>query len=432
MFVSTSGQFKAALKDIVLEGLAPDGSLYMPAKVPQLSPLFFENLPKLTFQEISFEIALALLGYSIPQTELKQIIEKSLDFEIPLKQLSENFYSLELFHGPTLSFKDVGACFMAHLIDYLFQDSQKKINILAATSGDTGSAIAHSFSKISSVTVWVLYPKGQVSEIQQKQLTTFQENLNAVEVDGSFDDCQSLVKQALNDEDLKKKFILTSANSINIARLIPQSFYYFYAYSRLNASKNKTVISVPSGNLGNLTAGLLAKRMGLPVKQFIAANNTNDSFSKYLKTATFQPQKSQPTLSNAMDVGNPSNFSRILSLYAQMHIDIIKDIWGSSYTDDQTQQAICEIYQTFNYIADPHGAVAYLGLKEYQAQFNDNRGIFLETAHPAKYASTIEPLIHTEILIPERLQKAISKQKKPIPLSNNFSELKALFYSKLS
>ena len=411
------------LKEAVLSGLAPDGGLFMPTTIPTVDAAFIEKMSSLSLQEIALEVASLLMKDHVPIGDLKRMIEESITFDAPLVQLSNELYALELFYGPTLSFKDFGSRFMARLMAYFNRQQDRELHILVATSGDTGSAVAQGFFDLPGIKVWILYPKGQVSAIQEKQLTTLGHNVTALEVEGTFDDCQALVKRAFNDKPLCQKLRLTSANSINIARLIPQIFYYFYAYAQLKKTSDAVVVSVPSGNFGNLTAGLIAKRMGLPIAKFIAATNINDSVPKYLETGEFHPHPSRQTLSNAMDVGNPSNFARILDLYQGDLERIRYDIFGVSFTDLETKSAIIEIKDRYDYIADPHGAVAYLGLEAYRKKINHMKGIFLETAHPAKFLDIVEPLIGKSILVPERLQQSLDKKKESILLSNNYEDL---------
>lgn len=412
---------KVSLEEAVLSGLASDGGLYMPLQINRMDPAFLGRLPQLSFQEMAFEIAHHFLQKEIPKADLKAIVEKSISFDAPLIQLSENIFSLELFHGPTLSFKDFGARFMAGLMGYFLRNQKEELHILVATSGDTGSAVANGFLNVPGIRVWILYPKGQVSHIQEQQLTTMGDNVAALEIEGTFDDCQGLVKQAFKDAELSQRMRLTSANSINIARLIPQSFYYFSAYAQLKTAE-PLIISVPSGNFGNLTAGLFAKKMGLPIERFVAATNSNDSVPRYLQTGLFESHPSKKTISNAMDVGNPSNFARMRELYPDLE-KMRRDIYGVSFSDLQTEEGIKEIYQKYHYIADPHGAIAYLGLADY---FKDRKGlgVFLETAHPAKFLEVIEPLIRTEVNIPEQLVVALSKKKSAKGLSNQYQAFK--------
>lgn len=419
-FYSTKNKgIKVSLEEAVMKGLAEDSGLFMPDHLPNMPDSFFG---KQSFPEIAFEVSKTILENAIPENALKKIIESSINFDAPLKPLSSEIYALELFHGPTLSFKDFGARFMAQLLRYIAQD--QSLHILVATSGDTGSAIAHAFLNAPGIHVWILYPQGKVSLIQEKQLTTMGNNITALEVQGSFDDCQRLVKKAFSDPHLRQKLSLTSANSINIARLIPQSFYYFYAYAQLKDKNLPLVFSVPSGNFGNLTAGLLAKKMGLPIHQFVAATNINDSIPKYLQTGIFESHPSKHTLSNAMDVGNPSNFARMLDIYTHQRRNITQDIFGASFTDDQTQAAMQEVFAKYAYLLDPHGAVAYLGLQSYLAQYPGKiNGIFLETAHPAKFADDVEKITGQKVPIPSRLQSVLDKEKKSIILSNRYEDL---------
>lgn len=428
-FYSTqNNSLKASLEEAVMQGLAADGGLFMPEYIPRMPDSFFNHMSSLSFPELCLEVSQTLLQGTIPAEELKEIIYKSMNIEAPLKALSSTVYALELFHGPTLSFKDFGARFMAQLMGYFVRHKNEPLHILAATSGDTGSAIAQSFLGVPGIHVWILYPKGKVSASQEKQLTTMGHNITALEIEGTFDDCQRLVKQAFADPDLRQKRRLTSANSINIARLIPQSFYYFYAYSKTKNQHLPTVFSVPCGNFGNLTAGLLAKKMGLPVATFIAATNVNDSVPKYLHSGIFKSHPSKHTLSNAMDVGNPSNFARMLDLYRHQYKEMSDDIFGVSFTDDQTKVAIKDVFTNYEYLLDPHGAVAYLGLKAFQSDEKIN-GIFLETAHPAKFADDVERIIDQKIPIPERLQEVLSKEKQSIVLDASYDNLREVLLS---
>ena len=414
----------ASLKQALLLGLAPDGGLFMPTHIPVLSEKQLKDMPNMSFCEIAFEVAKQFVIPEMKEEKLKEIIAQSFNFEIPIKEIEKNIYGLELFHGPTLSFKDFGARFMARMMSYFVQDMNKELTILVATSGDTGSAVADGFFNVEGIKVIILYPSGKVSPIQEKQLTTMGGNIVALEVEGSFDDCQKLAKQTFNDTELRKSLRLSSANSINIGRLIPQSFYYFYAASR-RENDDPVIFSVPSGNFGNLTGGLLAKRMGLNVKKFIASCNINDVVPQYLNTGNFTPKKSQQTLSNAMDVGNPSNFARMQNLYENDVEKMRRDIWGVSSTDEETKQAIKEVYEKYKYVLDPHGAVAWLGLKKYQSKHKENnKMIFLETAHPAKFLSTVEEVIEKKIAVPERLQAYMEKEKHSVLISTDFKKLK--------
>ena len=357
---------EVSLEEAVIKGLAADKGLYMPNNIKKLPAEFFENIDKMSFQEMSFRVAEAFFGEDIPADDLKAIVYDTLAFDTPVVNVKENIYSLELFHGPTLAFKDVGGRFMARLLGYFVKNSQdKRVNVLVATSGDTGSAVANGFLGVDGVHVYVLYPKGKVSEIQEKQFTTLGKNITALEIEGCFDDCQALVKRAFLDEELNEKMFLTSANSINLARFLPQSFYYFHAYAQLKkmGKADNVVISVPSGNFGNITAGLFAQEMGLPIKHFIAANNRNDIFYNYLRTGNFEPKASVCTIANAMDVGNPSNFARILDLYDHNHSNICAHLSGATYNDEQIAKGVKETWQECGYLLDPHGACGYLDRK---------------------------------------------------------------------
>ena len=416
------------LKIAVLNGLAEDEGLFMPIKIPKMKKEFFENIEKLSFQEIAFEVAKRLLSKDISEKKLKQIIDETINFDAPLVKLEENIYCLELFHGPTLAFKDFGARFMSRLISYF---NKEETLILVATSGDTGSAVAHGFYNIPGIKVVLLYPSAKVSQIQEQQLTTMGGNIQALEIKGNFDDCQTLVKQAITDSDLNKNLNLSSANSINIARLIPQSFYYFYAYAQIKKiNKKPLAICVPSGNYGNLTAGLIAKKMGLPIKKFIAATNANDPFPIFLQTGHFKPKESVKTLSNAMDVGNPSNFVRILELYKFNLENIRKEIESKSYNDEETLETIRELYQNSNYILEPHGAIGYMGIKDFIKEHNKYCGIFLETADPSKFTDIVNKAIEVNPPMPKRLEKCLDKEKKSLILSSKFDDLKS-FLSKI-
>jgi threonine synthase len=414
------------LEEAVIKGLAADNGLYMPEKITPLPAKFFKEIGSLSLQQIAFEVAKTLLQNSIDETVLKKIIEDSINFDAPLVSLNDSIQVLELFHGPTAAFKDFGARFMARITAHFIQKYDKKVNVLVATSGDTGSAVANGFLNMPNTRVIILYPKKKVSFIQEQQLTTLGNNIIALEVDAVFDDCQNLVKQAFLDEELNKRLILTSANSINIARLIPQSFYYFYAYAQLKDKSKPVVFSVPSGNFGNLTAGLMAQKMGLPVSMFIAATNINDIVPEYLKSGIFEARPSESTISNSMDVGNPSNFRRMLDLYNNDLDTMRKHVKGYSFTDDQTKMAMKEVSTKFNYTIDPHGAVAYLGLDAYLKEkgMKDLNGIVLETAHPSKFIDVVESTINKQVKIPERLEEYMSKKNSSKPMSNSFDDFK--------
>lgn len=421
---------QASLQEAVVKGLAPDRGLYMPERIQALPQSFFETIEQRSFQEIAYEVAKAFFGEDIENETLKQIVYETLSFDTPIVEVSKNIYSLELFHGPTLAFKDVGARFMARLLGYFIRkQGQSLVNVLVATSGDTGSAVANGFLGVEGIRVYVLYPKGLVSEIQEKQFTTLGQNITALEVEGTFDDCQALVKSAFMDAELNAKMNLSSANSINVARFLPQAFYYFHAYAqwkRLNSENNQgkdLVFCVPSGNFGNITAGFFAQRMGLPVKRFIAANNSNDVFYKYLQTGEYQARPSVATIANAMDVGDPSNFARVLDLYQHSHQAICGNISGAAYTDAQIADTLKTVYQRDGYLLDPHGACGYRALSE-QLQEGES-GIFLETAHPAKFKQTVENIIHSEVEIPAKLQAFMQGEKQSLPMSKDFDSFKA-------
>jgi len=423
-FYSTNNkELSVNFKDAVIKGLAPDGGLFYPESLPQLDKSFIDKLPNLSLAEIGFEVSKLFLGDDIPSDKLQEICEDALNFPTPLVSFEPNVYSLELFHGPSCAFKDVGARFMSRCLNYFAQESDEKISILAATSGDTGSAVAHGFLGIENIEVVILYPSGKVSQIQEQQLTTLGNNITALEIDGSFDDCQALVKKAFQDKDLNKAMKLSSANSINIARLIPQSFYYFYAYGQLKNQNKDLVISVPSGNYGNLTAGLIAKQMGLPIKKFIASSNINKVVPEYLNTGKFENKASIPSISNAMDVGSPSNFDRMMTLYQENHPRICEDIKGASFNDEQTKEAMQKVFKNTGYILDPHGAVAYLGLKE-KLDTENELGVFIETAHPAKFIDIVEEVIETKVEIPDYLKSCLTKEKSSIKMSANYQDFK--------
>jgi threonine synthase len=414
-----------SLKDAVLEGLAADNGLYMPESIPVLPSSFFSSIHELSFRQIAIEVASGFTGDEIPASELKTIVDETLAFDAPLVELEKSVSALELFHGPTMAFKDFGARFMSQLLRYFSRQIQREIVILVATSGDTGSAVANGFLGVPGIRVVVLYPSGKVSDIQERQFTTLGKNITAFEVQGTFDDCQRLVKQAFLDPALREDYFLTSANSINIARLIPQSFYYFHAYAKRSDRGQPVVFAVPSGNFGNLTGGLLAKRMGLPVRHFIAATNVNDVVPEYLLSGKMVPRPSKQTISNAMDVGNPSNFARLADLY-QNDIDAIrKDITGYAFTDAETTAAMQRVSQQYGYTLDPHGAVAYLGLRRFMDRHpGDLNGIFLETAHPAKFRSVVEKAIGQVVPLPSTLEKFVHGQKQSVPVSSQYDDFK--------
>lgn len=428
-YYSTNKQAsEATLEEAVVKGLASDKGLFMPFAIKSLPQEFYDNIDTLSFQEIAYRVADAFFGEDVPADTLKQIVYDTLNFDVPLVKVAENIYSLELFHGPTLAFKDVGGRFMARLLGYFIKkEGKKQVNVLVATSGDTGSAVANGFLGVEGIHVYVLYPKGKVSEIQEKQFATLGQNITALEVDGTFDDCQALVKSAFMDKELNEHLQLTSANSINVARFLPQAFYYFYAYAQLlkltrGQGGLSTVICVPSGNFGNITAGLFGKQMGLPVKRFIAANNRNDIFYQYLQTGVYSPRPSIATIANAMDVGDPSNFARVLDLYGGSHAAISAEISGATYTDEQISETMKEVWKKDHYLLDPHGACGFRALAEGLQP--GETGVFLETAHPAKFKDTVEQIIGEEVEIPAKLQAFMSGEKKSLPMSKEFADFK--------
>ena len=430
-YYSTNHQApEASLQEAVVKGLASDKGLFMPEVIKPLSQSFYDNIENMSFQEIAYQVADAFFGEDVPADTLKQIVYDTLSFDAPAVKVKDNIYSLELFHGPTLAFKDVGGRFMARLLGYFIRkEGQRQVNVLVATSGDTGSAVANGFLGVEGIHVYVLYPKGKVSEIQEKQFTTLGQNITALEVDGTFDDCQALVKNAFMDAELNAHMKLTSANSINVARFLPQAFYYFYAYAQLKKAgkADNLVVCVPSGNFGNITAGLFGKRMGLPVKRFIASNNSNDIFYQYLQTAQYNPRPSVATIANAMDVGDPSNFARVLALYENSHEAISQEISGATYSDEQIRETVKKAYQETGYLLDPHGACGYRALEE--GLQDGEVGVFLETAHPAKFLETVESIIGEQVEIPANLQAFMKGTKQSIPMSKDFVSFKAYLLS---
>lgn len=431
-YYSTNGNSPlSTLQNAVVKGLAPDRGLYMPEQIKKLPEDFFDNIENLSFQEIAYQVADAFFGEDIPADDLKQIVYDTLSFETPVVQVNDNIYTLELFHGPTLAFKDVGARFMARLLGYFNKEEKQLVNVLVATSGDTGSAVANGFLGVEGVHVYVLYPKGKVSPIQECQFTTLGKNITAVEVDGVFDDCQALVKSAFMDAELNARMKLTSANSINVARFLPQAFYYFNAYAQMKrmGKADNLVICVPSGNFGNITAGLFGWYMGLPVKRFIAANNANDIFYNYLQSGVYSPKPSVQTLANAMDVGDPSNFARILDLYGNSHSEIAAHIGGATYKDEQIAETLKDVYEKTGYLLDPHGACGYRALQEQLAA--DECGVFLETAHPAKFKEKVDAIIEGDIDIPAKLRAFMEGTKQSEPISKEYSDFRSYLISKI-
>jgi threonine synthase len=410
-------------KDAVIKGLAPDKGLYFPEKITPLSKDFFDHIEDFSNAEIAFEVIKQFVADEIPENELKEIISATLNFDFPIVAIEENIAALELFHGPTMAFKDVGARFMARCLGYFNKEEKtNKVTVLVATSGDTGGAVASGFLGVEGVDVVILYPSGKVSDVQEKQLTTLGQNITALEVHGTFDDCQAMVKTAFLDEELIANKNLTSANSINVARWLPQMFYFFFAYKQLKNKQKDFIFSVPSGNFGNICAGLMAHKLGLPVKQFIAATNINDIVPDYLETGIYTSKPSKQTISNAMDVGDPSNFVRILEIFNNDDVKLKKVLSSYSFTDKETRQAMKELNEKFNYIADPHGAVGYLGLKKRGMDENEF-GIFLETAHPVKFLNVVEPIINETLELPKQIKEVIDKEKVSINISF-YEELK--------
>ena len=421
----------ADLHKAVVKGLAEDRGLYMPEQIKMLPKSFFDNIQDMSFQELSDVVADAFFGEDVEAEALKQIVYDTLAFETPVVQVDGRIYALELFHGPTLAFKDVGARFMARLLQYFIrQEGKEQVNVLVATSGDTGSAVANGFLGVDGIHVYVLYPKGKVSKIQESQFTTLGKNITAIEVDGVFDDCQALVKNAFMDEELNKHMKLTSANSINVARFLPQAFYYFNAYAQMKkmGKADNMVMCVPSGNFGNITAALFGHQMGLPIKRFIAANNANDIFYQYLQTGIYDPKPSKQTLANAMDVGDPSNFARIYDLYGGSHEKVTSLISGATYSDEQIRETVLACYKQTGYILDPHGSCGYRALQE--GLKDDEYGVFCETAHPAKFKETVDSITKGDVEIPERLAAFMRGKKESVPMSKEFNDFKAFLMSR--
>ena len=426
-YYSTNGNAPIAdLHKAVVKGLAEDRGLYMPEKIKQLPKDFFDNIDKMSFQEIAYTVADAFFGEDVEADALKKIVYDTLSFDCPVVKVKDDIYTLELFHGPTLAFKDVGARFMARLLQYFIrqENGKRQVNVLVATSGDTGSAVANGFLGVDGIHVYVLYPKGKVSPIQECQFTTLGKNITAIEVDGVFDDCQALVKNAFMDAELNQHMKLTSANSINVARFLPQAFYYFNAYARMKAlgKADNLVMCVPSGNFGNICAALFGHEMGLPIARFIAANNANDIFYNYLQTGRYEPKPSKQTLANAMDVGDPSNFARIYDLYGKSHERISSLIGGATYSDEQIRQTMRQCYEETGYILDPHGACGYQaladGLKPGEV------GVFCETAHPAKFKEKVDDILGIDVDIPARLRAFMQGQKQSVPMTKDFADFK--------
>ncbi|MBJ6369411.1 threonine synthase [Snuella sedimenti] len=413
----------ASFKDAVIKGLAPDKGLYFPESITPLDPEVFNNIDNLSYTEIAFEAIKQFITPEIPEVVLKEIINETLSFDFPVVELNKSISTLELFHGPTMAFKDVGARFMARCLGYFNQDNDKEVTVLVATSGDTGGAVANGFLGVKGVNVVILYPSGKVSDIQEKQLTTLGQNITALEVNGTFDDCQAMVKTAFLDTNLTSNMQLTSANSINVARWLPQLFYFIFAYKQLHNKYNDIVFSVPSGNFGNICAGIMAQQLGLPVKHFIASNNQNDVVTEYLKSQLYNPKPSVQTISNAMDVGDPSNFIRIQEIYNNDFETLKDNVSSFSFSDEATKEALLEIYDTYNYVADPHGAVGYLGCKAYLKENPNAHCVFLETAHPTKFLDVVEDVIKEKQPLPEQIEAVMDKEKKSVVIST-YNDLK--------
>lgn len=421
----------ASLEKAVVKGLAEDRGLYMPERIKQLPKEFFDTIETKSFQEIAYTVADAFFGEDVDAESLRRIVNDTLAFDCPVVRVKDNIYSLELFHGPTLAFKDVGARFMARLLQYFIKDSGKtgEVNVLVATSGDTGSAVANGFLGVEGIHVYVLYPKGKVSPIQECQFTTLGQNITAIEVDGVFDDCQALVKSAFMDAELNQHMRLTSANSINVARFLPQAFYYFNAYARMKAiADGRLVMCVPSGNFGNICAALFGHEMGLPISRFIAANNANDIFYNYLLTGKYEPKPSKQTLANAMDVGDPSNFARIYDLYGKSHERISRLISGATYQDEQISETMRQCYADTGYILDPHGACGYQALAE--GLKDGEIGVFCETAHPAKFKEKVDEILNIDVAIPDRLAAFMKGEKQSVPMTKAFGDFKTYLLSR--
>ena len=418
---------KVSFKQAVINGIAPDKGLYFPAHISKLPTSFFENIESLSNVEIAFKAIQQFVGDEILDEALKKILTEILDFDFPIVELEDNVGTLELFHGPTMAFKDVGARFMAQCLGYFSTKEDQEVTVLVATSGDTGGAVANGFLGVKGVKVVILYPSGKVSDIQERQLTTLGQNITALEVEGTFDDCQKMVKTAFLDEELLNKMKLTSANSINVARWLPQLFYFLFTYKQLKSNGKELVFSVPSGNFGNICAGMVAQRLGMPIKHFIAATNVNDTVPEFMKSGEYNPKPSTATISNAMDVGDPSNFIRIRHLH-QDNLNLLrKNLSSFSFTDYETKEAMKAIHQKSCYIADPHGAVGYLGLKAYQKEDTNTYGVFLETAHPVKFLDIVEDTLNVELAIPLQIKGVLGKDKNSIKIKA-YSELKQFLF----
>ena len=411
-------------KEATINGQAPDKGLYFPSTIPSVSKDLIDNIESYDNAEIAFSVIHPYAGDVIPENELRRIVSETVNFNIPLVPVTENIFSLELFHGPTLAFKDIGARFMSRCLGYFVKDNNKKVTVLVATSGDTGGAVANGFYGVEGVDVVILYPSGKVSTVQEQQLTTLGKNIRAIEVDGNFDDCQQLVKQAFTDKDIREKLFLTSANSINVARWLPQQFYYFFAWKQWADKKNPPVIAVPSGNFGNICAGILAYISGLPVNHFIAACNANNTVPQFMQTENYQPKKAVATISNAMDVGDPSNFVRILELFHHQLGDLKRIFSSYSINDERTKAAIKEVYTNYQYLPDPHGAVGYIALRNYLAANPGTKGMFLETAHPVKFYDVVEPIIHQKVPVPASVAAILDNKKQATRMGTGYADFK--------
>jgi len=418
-----------SFKEATIQGQAPDKGLYFPEYIPSLPENFIENINQFSNEEIAYHVIKPYVGDVIPDIELRRIVNETVNFDIPLVKVTDDIYSLELYHGPTLAFKDIGARFMSRCLGYFVKNQQQKVTVLVATSGDTGGAVANGFYEVEGVDVVILYPSGKVSSVQEKQLTTLGKNIHALEVSGTFDDCQQMVKQAFTDEELNKKLFLTSANSINVARWLPQQFYYFFAYKQWTDKNNPPVISVPSGNFGNICAGILAHVSGLPVQHFIAACNANDVVPVFMQTEKYEPKKAVATISNAMDVGNPSNFIRILELFDHQFIDLQKVLSSSSISDSATKATLKSVYQNNHYLLDPHGAVGYLALEQYLKQHSSQKGMILETAHPVKFYDVVEPVTGEAVPVPASIEQQLTAEKKSTIIEASAEKLKSFLLS---
>ena len=429
-FYSTNNQSpKVDFKQATINGQAPDKGLYFPEQIPVFSKDLIENITSFSNEEIAYQVIKPYVATAMPEEELRRIVSETISFDIPLVKVTDTVFSLELYHGPTLAFKDIGARFMSRCLGYFVKGLSRKVTVLVATSGDTGGAVANGFYDVDGVEVVILYPSGKVSSVQEKQLTTLGKNIYALEVNGSFDDCQQMVKEVFTDEELNKKLFLTSANSINVARWLPQQFYYLFAYKQWAQKNNPSVISVPSGNFGNICAGILAHVSGMPVKHFIAACNANDIVPTFMQTEKYQPKKAVATISNAMDVGNPSNFIRILEIFHHQFADLKNILSSCSITDDETRNTIKSIYQTQGYLLDPHGAVGWLALEKYLKNNPVEKGIVLETAHPVKFYDVVEPVIGKKVSIPATVQQQLLLEKKSTKIEAEVDLLKEFLLS---